>query len=203
VRTRVYTGTGFVPGAPFTPALPDATPQPLMLERGANKLWFFPLALYGERSLGSAVFGVPEADLEHGRFASKAATPPGGTLFDHSLFEQGPCVSLDLWWVENQPAAFRFEVPSGVVVRNLPASGDYYQDHLRLFALLQQTVDLMRAAGVDGRVVARPLRETQPQRDRGRPLEPILGQEQMRMESRLKALSALFDTNATDGSRFG
>lgn len=203
VRQQVYTGTGFKPGAPFSPAMPDSTPQPLQLERGANQLWLFPLALYGQKSLDSAVFGMPETGLEQGRFGAKAESPPAGTFFDWSLFEQPPFVSLDLWWVEAQPASFRFEVPAGVVTRNLPAAQDAHQDHLRLFSLLQQTVDLMRPAGVDGRVVPRPLREVQPQQDHGRPLPPVVGRESMGMESRLKALTALFDTSATEGSRFG
>jgi hypothetical protein len=203
VRNRVYTGTGFVPGAKFTPLVPDTTPQPVLLNRGENTLWFFPLALFGQKSLGSAVLGMPALDLAHGRFAAKASTAAGGTQWDHSLFEQHPAVSLDLWWVEARPASFRFEIPAGVVLRDADAGGDPYEDRQRLFSLLGQTVDMMRAAGVDGRVEPRPLRERQTQRDRLRLLPPVAAREEMRMESRLSALSALFDTSATDGSRFG
>jgi hypothetical protein len=202
VRARVYTGTGFVPGAQFSPVVPDPTPQPLLLERGANAMWFFPLALYDLPSLGSAVLGMPKADLEHGRFGGKGESKFGGTHFDNSLFEQTPAASLDVWWIESRPAAFRFEIPAGVVVRDASAMGDAHVDRLRLFALLQQTVDLMRAAGVQGRVDARPLRESQQQRDRATVLPPVIGRDEMRTEARLSALSALFDMSDIDRSRF-
>ena len=198
----VYTGTGFAAGAKFTPVVPDPEPQPLMLERGENVIWFFPLALFDQKSLGSAVFGMPESKLEQGRFGSKSGTPEG-TSFDDSLFEQPAAVSLDLWWEEARPASFRFEIPAGAVARKAAGGGDAHQDRERLFALLGQTVELMRAAGVEGRVEARPLRERQLQDDRGRAQPPVVGAEEMRMEARLSALSALFDWNAMDGSRFG
>jgi hypothetical protein len=203
VRDRVYTGTGFVAGEVFAPIVPDATPTPLLLDRGDNTIWFFPLAIFDQKSLGSAVLGMPSADLEHGRFGAKSATPSGGTLFDESLFEQKSAVSLDLWWIEDRPASFRFEIPAGVVVCEAGAEGDLHDQNERLFSLLQQTVDLLSAAGVEGRVEPRLLRETQGLRDRVRVLPPIMAQEDMRMVSRLSAISALFDTSATDGSRFG
>ncbi|MEX2262656.1 MAG: hypothetical protein WD696_11935 [Bryobacteraceae bacterium] len=201
VASRVYTGTGFVPGAQFTPAIPDPTPEPVMLERGTNTVWFFPLALFDFPSLGSGVLGMPDLKVRHGRFGGKSDEVFSGTYFEDSLFEQQPAASADIWWREARPASFRFEIPAGVTLRDA-RSGDAHQERLRLFDLLQQTVSTMRAAGVDGAVEARPLRESQGQKDRVRVLPAVVGQEEARMEDRLRALSALFDATAAEGSRF-
>jgi len=158
--------------------------------------------LYDRPSLGSAVLGMPKLEIEHGRFGAKAEPAFGGTYFDSSLFEQKPAASLDVYWIEARPASFRFEIPAGIVTRDAAAPGNAHEDRVRLFALLQQTVDLMRAAGVEGRVEARPLREAQRSRDRLRVLPPVVGRDEMRMEARLSALSALFDVGDIDRSRF-
>ncbi|MBV7335203.1 hypothetical protein KFU94_44580 [Chloroflexi bacterium TSY] len=202
VTDRVYTGQGFVPGESFTPVVPDPEPQPLMLERGDNQLWYFPLALFDEKILNAGVYGMPALQLEHGRFGQRDQAE-SGTLFDQSLFEQPPGVSLDLWWDEDSVASFRFEIPTGVIRRDAARSSDLDVDQSRLFALLQQTIDLLRAAAVDGCVVPRPLQEAQPLEDRVRVLDPTHIRDEMRIESRLSGLSALFDDSAKDGSRFG
>lgn len=202
VSDQVYTGAGFVPAEPFSPVVPDTTPEPLTLECGLNQMWFFPLALYSRPALGSGVLGMPSLETRHGRFGLKAETPFTGTFFDSSLFEQSPIVVADLWWEEARPASFLFEIPAGVVSRPADTGTDAHEDRQRLFDLLQQTVALMRAAGVDGRVTPRALRERQPQRDRVFPVPVVVGTDEARVEDALSGLSALFDTNATDGSRF-
>jgi hypothetical protein len=202
VKERVYTGQGFIPGEKFTLAIPDPEPLPLRLERGDNQLWYFPLALFDEKILNAGVYGMPALDLQHGRFGQRDPEQ-SGTLFDKSLFEQLPGVSLDLWWDEDAAASFRFEIPAGVIRREANREGDLEADQTRLFALLQQTIDLLRAAAVDGRVVPRPLQETQTLEDRVRVLDPTHVRDEMRMESRLSGLSALFDQSAREGSRFG
>ena len=190
------------PAQPFSPVVPDTTPEPITLECGVNQMWFFPLALYSRPSLGSGVLGMPSLETRHGRFGPKTETPFTGTFFDQSLFEQSPIVAADIWWEEARPASFMFEIPAGVVVRPADTETNAHEDRQRLFGLLQQTVTLTRAAGVDGRVAPRPLRERQPQRDRVYPVPVVVGTDQARVDDALSGLSALFDTNATDGSRF-
>lgn len=205
VSDRFLTAGDFVPGARFAPVVPDPTPQPLRLERGENRLWFFPLALYDEPTLGTGVFAMPETDIRHGRWAGKgesAGSSEQATPFDRSLFEQPPAVSLDLFWDEAAPASFRFELPAGVVRREAGADTDAETERERLFSLLQDTVSLLRAAGVDGRVEARPLASTQRQHDRVQVLDPTQLAEQQPMLSRLAGLSALFDVSAIDDARF-
>jgi len=140
--------------------------------------------------------------LTHGRFGAKEDPALSGTSFDNSLFEQPPAASLDAFWIEARPASFRFEIPAGIVTRDADAPGDAHEDRLRLFGLLRQTVELMRAAGVEGGVEARPLQEVQRQRDRCRLSPPVVGREEMRMDERLDSLSALFDVGDVSRSRF-
>lgn len=201
VADKIFTGRDFTPGANFRPVIPDPEPLPLMLERGENRLWYFPLALFDENSLDAGVYGMPDVDLDHGRFGDREQAV-SGTPFDKSLFEQPYGVSLDLWWDEETPARFHFEVPAGVLRRDVGGNNDFDTDRSRLFTLLQQTVGLLRAAAVCGRVVAKPLRDTQKSDDRVRILDHTLIKDEMRMQSRLAGLSALFDTSAVDGSRF-
>jgi hypothetical protein len=182
----------------FRPLL-RTRPAALHPESRRNRIWFFRFAL---RSTGARQ-AVRHAwvEVDHGRFGGKSETPFSGTLYDNSLFEQQPAAVVDCWWNEEQPASFLFELPGGVVLRKAGANQDPDEDRVRLFALLQQTISLMRAAGVNGRVEPRPLRDAQRQRDLGRVLQPLV--EETRMEDRLSALSALFDASANDGSRFG
>jgi hypothetical protein len=201
VSDRIYTGDGFVPGADFEPVVPHPAPRPIMLERGTNELWFFPLALFDADGLDAYLHAMPDLGLVHGRFGGGEAE--AGTPFDASLFEQPPSLSVDLWWDEAQPAAFRFEIPAGAVLWRRPRTGARELDQERLLVLLRQTIAMLRAAGVDGDVLAVPLRERQGAEDRVRVWSPLVGQEEMRVEARLAAISALFDLTARDGSRLG
>jgi hypothetical protein len=201
VSDKLWTGEGFAPGARFAPVRPDPEPRPIFLARGANDLWFFPLALYDARGLGSAVFANPQPDLAQGRFGGSATGD--GTRYDRSLFHQDHAVSLDLWWEERAPAAFRVDIPAGVVLRPQSRPGrDAETERAQLFALLQDTVDDLRAAGVDGRVAPLPLREEQRLASRAVVMHPKYTAETQRLESALSGLSALFDLTAIDGARF-
>lgn len=202
VSDRLWTGEGFVPGQRFSPVIPDSEPRPLMLARGANTVWFWPLGLYDRPGLDSGVFATPEPDLEQGMWG---ATPEGaGSRFGRALFEQPAAVSLDLWWEEQVPASFRIELPAGVVRRARAGAGrDTETERAQLFRLLDEAVGELRAAGVDGRVEAAPLRTVQRLASRGRPLPPIATWDVQPLESTLGGISALFDTTATDAGRMG
>lgn len=200
VTHEIWTGEGFVPGARFAPVRPDPEPRPLMLARGVNRLWYWPLGLYDAPGLDSAVFASPAADIEQGRWAPGPASE--GSRFDKALFEQPAAVSLDLWWEERQAAAFRVEIPAGVVTRCRHAPGrDTETERAQLVQLLNDVVTELRAAGVDGRVVALPLAEEQRLESRATLLSPIATQETQDLQSALSGISALFDTTAVDGAR--
>jgi hypothetical protein len=172
---------------------------PILLRPGANDLWFLPLALYGERILDRAALAMPGLEVKHGVFGGPDLP---GTNFDDSLFEQPPSVSLDLFWEEAMPASFRFEVPGGTVRHAIAQPGDRPAQRAALLAVLGETVALLRAAGVDGRVAYANLAETQRQRDSGRLVNPFLPPDSQPSEARLAGVTALFDETATEGARF-
>ena len=201
VAARFVTGTGFVAGERFAPIPPDPEPMPLVLEPGLNTLWFYPLALYGEHGLGSGVLGMPDREAHHGRWEGRYGD--GEARFGDALFEQEPFAGVDLWWNETTPASFRFEIPSGVVRREAGRRPDPELDRERLFGLLQDAVSLLRAAGVDGRVTARPFRSEQRQTDRCRPGPAIRAGDEQRLEGGLAGLEAIFDFSAESGARYG
>ncbi|UFN46888.1 hypothetical protein LPC08_12695 [Roseomonas sp. OT10] len=195
---RLITAGGFVPGA-AVPLTPDAAPKPIVLSPGENLLWFVPLALYDERVLDRGALAMPGLEVRHGVFGGTEAP---GTNFDDSLFEQPPSVAADLFWEEAVPASFRFEVPGGAVRREAAETGDAAALRVALLALLNDTLRMLRAAGVDGRAEFAPLRETQRQRDRGRAVNPFLPPDTQITESRMAGVTALFDETAREGARF-
>ncbi|MCC6717388.1 MAG: hypothetical protein IT555_05850 [Acetobacteraceae bacterium] len=196
---RLITAGGFAPGAAL-PLPPDVVPQPILLSPGANDIWFLPLAMYDERILDRGALAMPGLELRHGQFGAPDAP---GSNFDDSLFEQAAAASVDLFWEERMPASFRFEVPAGMVRHSIAVPGDRASQRDALLAVLVQTIALLRAAGVDGRVSLAPLAETQRQRDRGRAVNPFLPPDSQPTAVRLAGVTALFDATATEGARFG
>jgi hypothetical protein len=203
VTKYLYSSRGYKPTRDFTPITAGSQLEPLMLERGENILWFFPLALYDIRSLNSGVQGIPSPDIMHGRWGDRTSGTPEGSKFGLSLFEQNPAVSMDLWWEERMPASFRFEVPAGSVLREkgIPHQ-EFIEQQNRLFKLLKQTVALLRGAGVCGTVEPRPLQTVQRLNDRGRVWTGAMEPEETRVESRLRAMSGLFDSRTLNDSYF-
>lgn len=195
---RLITAGGFAPCAPL-PLTPDAAPLPILLSPGANDIWFLPLAMYGERILDRGALAMPGLELRHGQFGAPDAP---GTNFGDSLFEQAPSASIDLFWQERMPASFRFEIPGGTVRHTVAMPGDRPAQRAALLAVLEQTIALLRAAGVDGRVAMAPLVETQRQHDRGRAVNPFLPPDSQPSAERLAGVTALFDETATEGARF-
>lgn len=194
---RLITAEGFRLGAAL-PLPAEGVPRPIMLAPGRNEIFFLPLALYGERILDRGALAMPDERVRHGVFADRT-TP--GTSFDDSLFEQRPSAALDLFWTEAAPATFRFVVPAGVV-RNEPSGTDRLAERAALDALMDGTVRLLRAGGVDGQVTFAPLRETQRQADLGRAINPRLPPDtQKPAQMRLAGVTALFDETAREGGR--
>jgi hypothetical protein len=198
VTRRLYTTDSFTPGVPFTPLLPDPRPRPIRLARGDNSLWFLSLALYDHPGLDAALIAMASTDMVEGVFGdAKAKT---GTAFDVSVFYQPVAVVLDAWWTEQVPASFRFEVPAGAVQRAAGRRPDPEQDRARLFAMLSQTIDQLRAAAVVGEVRARPLVEVQRMSDRCAAPGNVQREVASPGEDRA-ALGALFDLTALEGAR--
>lgn len=194
---RLITAEGFRLGAAL-PLPAEQTPRPILLAPGSNEIFFLPLAIYGERILDRGALAMPDERVRHGVFGDSTTR---GTSFDDSLFEQQPSAALDLFWTEAAPATFRFVVPAGVV-RHEPSGADRLAERAALDALMDSTVRLLRAAGVDGQVTFAPLRETQRQSDLGRAINPRLPPDtQPPAQVRLAGVTALFDETAREGGR--
>ncbi len=203
VTSNLHSARNYNPSLDFSPLSKDLPVKPIMLERGENTIWFFPLGVYDAPSLNSAVLGMPSPDTAHGSWGDRTTKTPPGTAFDSSLFEQDFVASLDLYWVERMPASFRFEVPTGVVLREEGSScRKFLEQQAELFDLLGQTVALLKGAGVFGAVEGRPLRTTQLQADRVRVWSGRMGTEEQRVESRLRGLSGMFDSGNLNKSHF-
>lgn len=205
VSDRLYTTGAFVPQVKFTPVVPDPSPTPIRLARGENRLWYLSLALYDLPSLDVAMLAMASPEQTQGVFSAKA--PPGamelaGGRWDDAVFYQQPAAALDLWWNEFAPAAFRFEVPSGAVRRTVEKRGDDPEgDRTRLFALMQETVEQLRAAAVDGRVAAMPFADQQRSYDRVVVPRDVQHEQGSPGDDRV-GFAALFDVTAAEGSRF-
>ncbi|WP_428264579.1 hypothetical protein [Haliangium sp.] len=210
VSDRLITGEGFAPDQrPASQA--HESPRVLPLEPGENRIWFFPAALFDVHGLdvGRLANARPQYLLQdelytvkQGSFEEQALTAEP-VVFDAAVFHEDPAVVADMWWRERRPASFRFELPAGAVRRPADDSitdDDRKRDTERLFTLLQETIDRLRAAAVDGQVVPIPLRERQRTASRGRAIGAA--RDQIRPSSTLAAVSALFDVSPADGSRF-
>lgn len=197
VSDRLVSGAGFEVGKPV-PLTAELPARPLALARGKNRLWFVPLGLFDRPGFDASVFSSPDPALLQGRYSA----PGEPVLFDQALFFQGPAVALDLWWDELRPARFDIELAAMGERREAGVRAQPELDRERLLTVLRQTVALLRAAAVDGRVRPRGLADAARSRDRLTVLRPDAGLETNPQESGLAALGALFDFTARDGARF-
>ena len=89
-----------------------------------------------------------------------------------------------------------------MVRRNVGGSRSPERAEENVLRALSEAVAQLRAAGVDGQLCGRSLRDETRLASRAWVVDPTAGNEEVRAESRLADLSALFDVNAGDGSRF-
>lgn len=197
VSDRLIGGSGFTPGQTI-PLAAEQPAKPLTLARGRNRLWFVPLGIFDKPGFDASVFSSPDPALTQARWAQ---TDPQ-VVFDQTLFFQDPAAALDLWWDELRPARFDIVLAAMGERREAGLRPQPDLDRERLLAILRQTVGLLRAAAVDGRVRARAIAESARSRDRLTVLRPDAGLETNPQEVELAALGALFDFTATDGARF-
>ena len=197
VSDRLVSGAGYVPGGQV-PLAPEQPAKPLTLARGLNRIWFVPLGLFGRPGFDASVFSSPDPSLLQGRWDQ--AEPQ--VVFDHALFFQDPAAALDLWWDEQRPARFDIEVAAMGERREAGLRPQPELDRERLLTILRQTIALLRAAAVDGRVRPRAIAESGRSRDRLTILRPDVGLESSPQAAELAALSALFDFTAKEGARF-
>lgn len=133
-------------------------PRPLELQRGANDLWFQPLAHYDVPGLDAVLLALADLTLKLGRWDE--------TGFDRSLFYMDPVGRIQFAWAETAPATMQLAVPTGQIAH--PADG--IEPAVEAVTLLQdgltRGLDRLAAAGIRTSVTLNRNRERQGSRDR-------------------------------------
>jgi len=139
-------------------SLVPVAPRPLELARGANDLWFQPLAHYDVPGLDHVLLALAALNLNLGRWDE--------TAFDRSLFFMDPVGRIQFAWAETAPATMALVLPAGQIVH--PADG--IEPAVEAVTLLQdglsRGLDRLAAAGIRTSVTLNRNRERQGARDR-------------------------------------
>lgn len=157
VTDRLVSIADFSPGTPFEKTAIASPAQALTLDRGENTFWFFPCALFDEQGLDRYLSSLAALKITQGVFDSSA--------FDSSLFSQDARVRIFVGYEESQPAAFSIELPAGLMLSEAGQFEEALEKREALAVSLQEGVDKLKAAGVQGRITLLSLKEVQHQRD--------------------------------------
>jgi len=188
--------TGFQPGKTWSPSQ-QATPAPaIRLRRGANTLWFLPVALHDAEGLDRFLLTLADLDLRQGRYDE--------TAFDHALFDHPAAIQLLATWIENEPASIALDFHAALVRRPAAAAGSAEAERERLAGALDVGIQRLRAAGIRARVDTRPFAETQGATDRLAAVLPLrLREAGSSGGERLPEMTAHWGVTPFDGSTFG
>jgi hypothetical protein len=194
VTSKLRSVSGLVPGKPVTTDQLTTPPAALPLVRGANQLWFFPIAFYDLPGLDRYLFSMPDLSMTDGRFDT--------TAFDHGLFHQMPLIVLHAAWTERTPASFEVRLPAAFLGTR-PSGHDAVEHRERLLSSVAEGVGELRAAGVDAAVSLEALADIQPQRDRLRLVMPVNLQDRAPMGADRRTENAgAFEVTPFDDSTF-
>lgn len=158
VSDRLRSISGLMPGTPWNPSQVEQPARAITLKRGKNDLWFLPVAHFDTLGLDRFLLALADLLLAQGRYDQ--------TQFDHALFYQEAAVMLHLTWLETQPASFEIHLPAGALLNRRNELAASLQERDRLEFSLNQAVQTLKAAGVEGKVILEPFREVQQQGDR-------------------------------------
>jgi hypothetical protein len=157
VTDRLVSVSGVLPGTPWGPGQVERPARAMALRRGANDLWFLPLAHHDAPGLDRVLLALGDLRLDQGRWDE--------STFDHALFVQDPAAFLDVAWIETVPATLEVRLPGGLLL----SRAGHLDDGLAARATLEQSlgrgVATLRAVGVDATVVLRPFADRQPHGD--------------------------------------
>ena len=154
VTERLYSIENVIPGQSWGLEEMITPAQSITLERGKNKLWFYPLAHFNERGLDRFLFSLPDLRMEQGRYRD--------SHFDHALFYQVPEVVLYILWHESQPATFDVRLPAGALKNLADKLEESLNEIERLEFSLNSGVSQLAAAGIESSVTLEIMQETQP-----------------------------------------
>ena len=157
VTDRLYSVSAVTPGSGWSV---DETQRPakvLQLSRGANDIWFLPVAHFDQPGLDRALLALAELDLKQGRWDT--------TVWDRSLFYQQPAADLWIAWDEGLPGTFEITVPGGILVNSAGNTEQALEDRGRLQFSLDLGIQRIKAAGVAATTRLLSFTEVQPSRD--------------------------------------
>jgi hypothetical protein len=166
---KLYSVTSLTPGVPWGNSAVQRPGRAITLKRGANSLWFFPLAHYDALGLDRFLLSLPDLLLQQGRY--------DGSSFDHTLFYQEPALIVRVSWVETQPARFEVALPAGALLSPRDHLDRALEDRDTLERSLNDGVNKLRACGVVSRVALQPFAEFQRQMDFLRAVLPMTHRE--------------------------
>ncbi len=157
VSAKLRSITNVVPGEPWTTPQVQSPARGIRLTRGANRLWFLPVAHYDMLGLDRFLLALADLALTQARWDE--------AQLDHSVFYQDAAVNLTASWVEAEPASFEVHVPTQSLRRNPLAPGNVDDERERLRSAIELGVKRLKAAGVRSAVRALALSEIQRQAD--------------------------------------
>lgn len=195
VSSSLYSVTGLAPGLPWEQAQVHQPARAISLDRGRNDLWFLPVAHFDALGLDRFLLALADIVVQQGRFDQVG--------FDHSVFYQDPAVSLDLSWLETRPAAFRVELPGGLLRNASGSTATALLSREELGTSLDLAVNKLRAAGVASSVVLQPFHEVQGQTEYLVGVLPVMVREVAPMGAdQMSEAGGLFGITQFDESTF-
>ncbi len=188
-------GTLSSPMQPWPNSSVETPAKAMTLKRGANQLWFLPVAHFDMDGLDRFPLALADLALKQGRFDQ--------TEFDDALFYQEPAVSLQVTWLETRPASFRAELPGGALKYRSGALDSALKNRDILESSLVQAINRLRPAGVEASVQMRPFQSVQPQGDRLTAVLPLVHREGGPMGAdKLPETGGLFEVTRFEDSTF-
>lgn len=198
VTDQVYSVASVVPGQAWRADEAVRPAEALRLARGANDLWWLPVAHYDRPSLDRALLALADLTMRQGRWDQ--------TGFDRSLFYQEPALRLYVGWMESQPARYQVRLPGHRLLRRATSEGGLpaaLDQRAQLRDALAAGVTKLAAAGVSGEVVYAVADDVQRQQDRLRLVLPRTHREVGPTGAdRLLDAGGLFDVTPFEGSTY-
>jgi hypothetical protein len=149
VSDRLMSSRAFAPAQTLHPEELDAEPRVPLVRRGDNEWMYLSAGLFGVRGVDRTFLAFADAMMREASFDASA--------FDRAIFPVGPVVTIEMTWVEREPASFEVHVPRGITVE--PAGRNALAGSVA--TALAKTISELRAAGVAAALVLAPFVEVQ------------------------------------------
>lgn len=147
VTDRLRSIESLVPGEAWNSTQVRTPARSLRLARGANDLWFLPVAHYDVLGLDRFLLALADLALAQGRWDS--------AKLDHAVFYQDAAVNLTASWFETEPAGIEVHLPTQSVRCHPLSAATPVELRDQLAEAIEIGVQRLKAAGV--RSAVRPL----------------------------------------------